>query len=60
MFELSTISQHWDGVGTSNPSLWRTRKGLLILYSQYDGFWRSGNARNQGISNHGIDLVIPV
>ena len=30
---------------------------LLILRNQYHGFWWTGDARSQGISIHGIDLV---
>ena len=33
---------------------------MFILHSQYHGCWCPGDARSQGISSHGIDLVLPV
>ena len=33
-------------------------KGLFVLHSQYHVCWRPGNIRCQGISIHGIDLVL--
>ena len=32
-------------------------KDLLILHSQYHGFWWPGDSRSQGISSQGIDPV---
>ena len=34
-------------------------KELPSLLSWYHGFWWPGDARNQGVSNHDIDLVNP-
>ena len=31
---------------------------LFILHGQYHGCWYPGDAMSQGISNHGIDLVL--
>ena len=33
-------------------------KDLFVLLSQYRGCWWPGDARSQGISSHGIDLVL--
>ena len=33
-------------------------KDPFILYCQYHGCWCPGDTRRQGISRHGIDLVI--
>ena len=49
VFALSIISQNWDA-GSWNQ---------LILHGQYHNCWCPGDAKNQGTSNHDIDLVIP-
>ena len=33
-------------------------KDLFILYIQYHGCWCPGDTRSQGISSHGIDLIL--
>ena len=42
------ISQHWKGASCHK------------LHNQYHACWCTGDARSQGISSHGIDLVFPV
>ena len=57
-FAFSTISHHWDGAGSWNTSLWKIRTHF-IQHNQYHGYWCPGDARSQGISSHGIDLIYP-
>ena len=52
------ISQRIDGTGSWIFFLVED-KDPLILHSQYHCCWWPGNARSQGISNHGIDLFLP-
>ena len=33
-------------------------KDSFIVHRQYHGSWWPGEARNQGISNHGIDQIL--
>ena len=33
-------------------------QGPFILHSQYHGCWWPNNERSQGISSHGIDLIL--
>ena len=49
---------HYDGTGSWNlPSL--KDNDLSITHSQYNGCWCPGDTSRQGISSHGIDLVLP-
>ena len=34
-------------------------KNPFILYNQYHGSWCPGSLQSQGISSHGIDLILP-
>ena len=52
---FSTISEHWDGLVSLNPSLMQD-KDPPISHSQYHDSWCPGNARSQGISTHCIKL----
>ena len=47
-----------DGAGSWYPASWMTRSNYLTK-SLTNGCWCPGNARRQGISSHGIDLVFP-
>ena len=53
IFAFFTISQHCN----SSTSTTVEDKDLLILYIAYHGWW-PGDTRSQGISNHGVDLVL--
>ena len=47
-----------DVQGSPIPFLCYMYTGQYILYNQYLGCWWPGDARSQGISIHGIDIVI--
>ena len=55
---FSIISQYYDGIGSGNLSLLKTKKRLFCTVNT-----KSADvldyATSQGISSHGIDLVIP-
>ena len=55
---FSMICWHWGGTGNLNPSTWKKRTCLSCMGSAMaaDGL---ATQRSQGISNLGIDLVIP-
>ena len=44
---------------TSLKSFLLEDKKLIIIYDQYYGWWRPGDARSHGISTHGIDIDCP-
>ena len=57
---LTLVVLNWF-MGTSSYSSvhFMKVKGKFNLLSQYRGCWWPDDARSQGISSHGIDLVIP-
>ena len=50
------IFQQWDGTGSWNPCSCKAR--TFLSCGQFYGCWWPGDARSQGISSHGIDLVL--
>ena len=55
-FAFSIISQHSDGIGSWNPSLWKPRAHLYYI-NQYLGCWWPGDTRSPTIYSHGIDHI---
>ena len=59
MLAFSIISQQWGGINTTVEMLPLKYEVWFILHIQYHDCWWPGDARSQGISSLGIDLVIP-
>ena len=51
-YNLSTLTWHIVGIDTVEG------KEPIIIHNQNHGFWWPGDARSNGISSHGIDLVL--